>query len=72
MPSTTVVEMERKFDVKEGAAVPRLKDLPGVARVDEPARQRLDAEYFDTVDLRLARSRSPCAAGPAGATPAGI
>lgn len=54
MPSTTVVEIERKFDVKEGAAVPRLKDLPGVARVDEPARQRLEAEYFDTVDLRLA------------------
>lgn len=54
MPPTTVVEIERKYDVQEGTAIPRLKDLPGVAQVDKPVEYRLEAEYFDTEDLRLA------------------
>ncbi len=53
MPPTSVVEIERKYDVEEGTALPRLKDLPGVARVDKPVEHRLEAEYFDTEDLRL-------------------
>lgn len=54
MPPTTFVEIERKYDVKDGTAFPRLKDLPGVARVDKPENILLEAEYFDTEDLRLA------------------
>lgn len=57
MPSTIVVEIERKYDVEEGTALPALKDMPGVARVDKPVQHRLEAEYFDTKDLRLARQR---------------
>lgn len=53
MPPTTVVEIERKYDVGDGTTVPRLKDLPGVAQVDKPEKQRLKADYFDTEDLRL-------------------
>jgi CHAD domain-containing protein len=54
MPPTSVVEIERKYDVQDGAAFPKLKDLPGVAHVDKPVKHRLEAEYFDTEDLRLA------------------
>jgi CHAD domain-containing protein len=53
MPPTSVVEIERKYDVEEGTALPPLKDLPGVAHVDKPEEHRLEAEYFDTEDLRL-------------------
>jgi CHAD domain-containing protein len=53
MPPTSVVEIERKYDVEEGTALPRLKDLPGVGQVDKPVKHRLEAEYFDTEDLRL-------------------
>ncbi len=53
MSPTSVVEIERKYDVAEGTALPRLKDLPGVAEVDKPVKHRLEAEYFDTEDLRL-------------------
>jgi CHAD domain-containing protein len=54
MAPTNVVEIERKYDVTDGAALPRLKDLPGVSRVDKPEKNVLEAEYFDTEDLRLA------------------
>lgn len=48
-----MVETERKFDVKEGTGLPRLKELPGVTQVDKPVSNLLEAEYFDTEDLRL-------------------
>jgi CHAD domain-containing protein len=48
-----VVEIERKYDVQDSAALPKLKDLPGVAHIDKPVKHRLEAEYFDTEDLRL-------------------
>ncbi|WP_247828657.1 CHAD domain-containing protein [Arthrobacter antioxidans] len=51
------MEIERKFDVDDDAAVPLLHDLPGVGRVDQPVEFRLEAEYFDTEDLRLASRR---------------
>ncbi|WP_175460200.1 CYTH and CHAD domain-containing protein [Arthrobacter subterraneus] len=54
MPPTHVVEIERKFEVSDGAALPPLQGLPGVAQVDQPDTQILEAEYFDTRDLRLA------------------
>lgn len=57
MASNHVVEIERKFDVEESAVLPSLQDLPGVDRIDKPVERRLEAEYFDTRDLRLASSR---------------
>jgi CHAD domain-containing protein len=57
MSATRVVEIERKFDVEEEAVLPSPQDLPGVARVDRPVEHRLEAEYFDTDDLRLASAR---------------
>ncbi len=57
MPPTHVVEIERKFEVKDDTALPRLKELPGVATVDEAEEHLLEAEYFDTEDLRLSSRR---------------
>ncbi|MEW1808910.1 CYTH and CHAD domain-containing protein [Pseudarthrobacter sp. NPDC080039] len=54
MSPTSVVEAERKYDVDGAAAIPRLEDLPGVANVDKPVENKLEAVYFDTPDLRLA------------------
>ena len=54
MLGPSVLEIERKYDVEDGIALPRLRDLPGVAGVDKPVVYRLKAEYFDTRDLRLA------------------
>jgi CHAD domain-containing protein len=44
-------ETERKFDVPEGF------ELPPLAGAADPEIQELDATYFDTPDLRLARNR---------------
>ena len=57
MSATRVVEVERKFDVEEETLLPSPQDLPGVHRVDRPVEHRLEAEYFDTEDLRLASAR---------------
>ncbi len=57
MAATHVLEIERKFDVKASALLPPLQDLPGVDRVDKPVEHLLEAEYFDTKDLRLASGR---------------
>src|SRR3954451_2312719 len=51
------LEIERKFDVGEGFALPDLSGVPGVAAVDAPVEHHLEAAYFDTADLRLARGR---------------
>jgi CHAD domain-containing protein len=51
------LEVERKFDVDGGFALPDLSGLPGVAAVDPPVEHHLEAAYFDTGDLRLARGR---------------
>src|SRR5689334_879268 len=47
----TATETERKYDVPEGFELPR---LPGAG---EPETHDLDATYFDTDDLALARNR---------------
>lgn len=47
-------ETEWKFDVADNVELPRLKDLHGVKNVDHPIEHRLETEYFDTADLRLA------------------
>jgi CHAD domain-containing protein len=51
------LEIERKFDVGEHFVLPDLTGSPGVAEVREPVEHALEAAYFDTVDLRLARAR---------------
>lgn len=48
------VEIERTFYVEDVVELPTLTGFPGVKDVDEPLEQRLEAEYFDTEDLRLA------------------
>ena len=57
MAAAHVIEIERKFDAKDSALLPPLRDLPGVDRVEGPVEHRLEAEYFDTKDLRLASAR---------------
>ncbi len=52
----THVEIEDKFDVDEGFVVGDLLTVAGVTRIDGPVDHHLDAEYFDTADLRLLRS----------------
>jgi len=48
-------EVERKYAVHEGFAVPDLSGTGPVVTVDEPRTQTLVATYYDTPDLRLAR-----------------
>ncbi|CCH28621.1 CYTH and CHAD domain-containing protein [Actinosynnema sp. NPDC047251] len=54
--STSVHETERKYEAPTGVALPELADLPGVAAAAGPEEQRLEAVYYDTADLRLARA----------------
>lgn len=49
-------ELARTYDAPPGADLPDLAVLPGVGSVDPPAATRLEAVYFDTTDLRLARA----------------
>src|SRR4051794_10671375 len=51
------LEIERKFEVDESFVLPGLGELPGVAEVAEPVEHVLEAAYYDTADLRLARAR---------------
>lgn len=53
--STTVYETEIKFEAPPGTTVPRLGGLPSVAGASGPEEQLLEAEYYDTSDLRLIR-----------------
>lgn len=57
MGTESVTEVERKYDVDESVVVPPLHGLPGVRSVAQPVEHRLDATYFDTEDLALARAR---------------
>jgi CHAD domain-containing protein len=52
MAVASEMETELKY---EAAELPSLRDLPGVTGVDGPRAERLEATYFDTADLRLAR-----------------
>ena len=51
------LEIERKFDVDETFVLPDLACVPGVAEIRGPVEHALEAEYYDTPDLRLARAR---------------
>ena len=48
-------ETERKFDVGPETIFPTLNDVEGVSAVSQPADLELEAVYFDTDDLDLAR-----------------
>src|SRR5512139_1689251 len=53
----THLEVERKYDVAPEARLPDLTGLPGVAGLAGPEQHELEAVYFDTADLALARGR---------------
>jgi CHAD domain-containing protein len=52
--TTTVHEIERKYEGDGALSVPPMDDLPGGVTAGEPSSVDLDATYFDTADLRLA------------------
>jgi inorganic triphosphatase YgiF len=49
-------ETEIKYEAAAGASLPAFDALPQVARTRQAATEQLDAEYFDTEDLRLIRA----------------
>jgi CHAD domain-containing protein len=51
------IEIEKKYDVGDDAAVPALEELPAVARVGTPHTAVLEAVYFDTDQHTLASRR---------------
>jgi CHAD domain-containing protein/uncharacterized protein YjbK len=55
MAVATHLETERKYETGVDTELPALQDIPGVAQVDGPRTEQLEAIYFDTADLRLAR-----------------
>jgi CHAD domain-containing protein len=54
--AVNVNETEAKYDVPAGAGLPRLDGLPQVAGTSGPAEEQLEADYYDTDDLRLIRA----------------
>jgi len=54
--AVSVHETETKYDATAGVVLPSLAALPGVAASQGPQEQQLDAEYYDTEDLRLLRA----------------
>ncbi|MEI4271694.1 CYTH and CHAD domain-containing protein [Klenkia sp. LSe6-5] len=55
--ATEHTEIERKFDVDEAFVLPDLSAVPGVASAGEAVVHDLQATYYDTADLRLARAK---------------
>jgi CHAD domain-containing protein len=51
-----MTETERKYELGPGTVLPSLSDLPGVVGESGSDEQRLEAEYYDTADLRLVRA----------------
>lgn len=51
------VEIERKYEVGDQAAVPDLTGVGSIASVSEPETTTLNAVYYDTADLRLGAQR---------------
>ena len=49
-------ETEAKYDAPASVALPGLDDLPQVAGTSGPDKEQLEAEYYDTGDLRLIRA----------------
>jgi CHAD domain-containing protein len=53
---TEIRETERKYEWPPGVQLPALSDLPMVATEADSGEQTLEAEYYDTADLRLIRA----------------
>jgi CHAD domain-containing protein len=53
----TVREVEDKYTVGTGFAVPDLVHLDGIAAISDPEVVELDATYYDTADFRLVRNK---------------
>ncbi|MGY1832713.1 CHAD domain-containing protein [Geodermatophilus sp. SYSU D01180] len=51
------LEVERKFETGPDVVLPDLTTVDGVAAMGDPVTHDLDATYYDTPDLRLARAR---------------
>jgi CHAD domain-containing protein len=54
--AVSVNETETKYEATADAVLPSLAALPTVAAIRGPQVQQLDAEYYDTEDLRLLRA----------------
>lgn len=54
--TTSVNETERKYEAASGTNLPELSHVPGVAAEAGPEQLDLEAVYFDTDDLRLAKA----------------
>ena len=54
--ATEIRETERKYELQPGMQPPSLTDLPMVATETDAGEQALEAEYYDTADLRLIRA----------------
>jgi CHAD domain-containing protein len=54
--STQMTEIERKYEADIATVLPDLAGLPGVAAESGPEEIQLEAEYYDTEDLRLLRA----------------
>ena len=54
--TTVVRETERKYELADGVELPAWDGLVGVEALVGPEEQALEAVYFDTEDLRLARA----------------
>lgn len=57
MDPAVSVEIERKYDVVDGAAIPRIAGTHPIVHQDEPAVAELSATYFDTDRADLAAAR---------------
>jgi inorganic triphosphatase YgiF len=51
--ATSMNETEIKYELPTGVALPRLEELSSIGSVRPAAEEDLDAQYFDTDDLRL-------------------
>lgn len=54
--TTTVIEIERKYDVDDDVLLPDLVGLADAAQVDSQGTLALSATYYDTVELDLIRA----------------
>lgn len=55
MAASESTESERKYEPGPTARAPRFLDIPGVGHTGAPAEMLLEAVYFDTPDMELAR-----------------
>jgi CHAD domain-containing protein len=63
------VETERKYDADLETPLPAFGDITGVEQVADPAEHQLEAAYFDTEGLVLARHRITLRRRTGGADP---